>query len=468
MKTSFGLRPKIGLALIVALASVLAGAFDERAGLSASRLDDPSRLIAIEPWVEMDSAACEWTPPAAISRRDMVAARQQQATAAVRPSESARAAVAARKPVRMIHDPNALFSAVAVDAARNEVILQDENLFRVLVYDRTANTPANAQMTEPKRIIGGPQTHLELNSAVYVDPKTGEIYAVNNDMEDHVTVFGRDKRGDVPPTRKVHTPHGAFGIAVDEETQEMFLTIQHMNAVSIVPKTAEGEDPPTGVIQGDRTLIADPHGIAIDSNRDLLFVSNFGSTATPSSGGRVFYDRTGKQTYKNKPHWPKDPGQMVPGSGRNLPASITVYPKSARGDVAPIRVIQGPKTQLNWPAGMAVDPGRGELYVANDGGDSVLVFSVMAEGDAAPIRVLKGPRTQLKYPSGVFVDLVNDELWVANFGNHKATAYKRDASGDTAPVRVIRSAPENVPAPALANPHPVAFDTKRGEILAPN
>ena len=107
------------------------------------------------------------------------------------------------------------------------------------------------------------------------------------------------------PTWKVHTPHGAFGIAVDEETQEIFLTIQHMNAVSVVPKTVKKEDGPTGVIQGDRTLIADPHGIASDPKAGLVFVSNVGSTATPSSGGRVFYDRTRVQSYKNKPHWPK-------------------------------------------------------------------------------------------------------------------------------------------------------------------
>ena len=117
---------------------------------------------------------------------------------------------------------------------------------------------------------------------------------------------------------------------------------------------------------------------------------------------------------------------------------------------------------------MTVDSERGELYVANDMGDSVLVFSTSANGDAAPIRVLKGPKTLIKYPNGIALDLVNDELWVANFGNHMATVYKRDASGDTPPLRVIRSAPLGATTPTLANPHPIAYDTKREEILAPN
>ena len=133
-----------------------------------------------------------------------------------------------------------------------------------------------------------------------------------------------------------------------------------------------------------------------------------------------------------------------------------------------MQVIQGPKTQLNWPTALAIDPERGELYVANDSAHSVLVFKTDANGDAAPIRVLQGPKTLLKNPTGVYVDLKNDELWVANFGNHSATVYKRGASGDAPPLRVIRSGPLDAPAPMLSNPHTVAYDSKRQEILVAN
>ena len=130
-------------------------------------------------------------------------------------------------------------------------------------------------------------------------------------------------------------------------------------------------------------------------------------------------------------------------------------------------MISGPRTQLNWAEGLFVDEQRGELYVANDAGESVLVFSTDASGDAAPLRVLKGPHTLLAYPSSVFVDFKNDELWIANFGNHTATVYNRTAAGDVAPIREIRSAPTGTPAPALANAR-IAYDTKRDQILAPN
>jgi DNA-binding beta-propeller fold protein YncE len=245
----------------------------------------------------------------------------------------------------------------------------------------------------------------------------------------------------------------------------MFLTIEHSHAVVVFPKMASGEDNPRRYIQGDRTGLSDPHGIALDTKNDLIFVSNFGSNmsmrlseAGPNSRG----DGEGKE------NWPLDRDHAIPGSGRNLAPSITVFAKKASGDVAPVRVIRGPKTMLNWPAAMAIDSERGELYVANDQGDSVLVFSTTANGDAAPRRILKGPKTLLKYPNGIALDLVHDELWVANFGNHAATVYRRDASGDTAPLRVIRSGPYDASVPALGNPFSVAFDSRRREILVPN
>ena len=65
---------------------------------------------------------------------------------------------------------------------------------------------------------------------------------------------------------------------------------------------------------------------------------------------------------------------------------------------------------------MAVHPDRGELFVANDVGHSVVVFRTDANGDVAPIRVIGGPRSQIRNPTGVAVDTENNELWVANFG----------------------------------------------------
>src|SRR5262245_30449107 len=242
-----------------------------------------------------------------------------------------------------------------------------------------------------------------------------------------MTVLDRNAKGDASPIWKLHTPMGSFGMAVDEEREELLITAQHEQVVAAYPKTAREDDPPTWVLWGDKTLIADPHGIAIDTKEKVFFVANFGSTLSPRPA------RPGE----NPLLVAVARGNMVPGSGRFLPPSITVYNLTARGDTAPIRNITGPNTQLNWPAGLFVDSERSELYVANDGGASVLVFSTKADGNAAPIRVLKGPATKMVYPSSVFVDLKNDELWVADMGSHRAVVFRRSASGNTAPIREI-------------------------------
>jgi DNA-binding beta-propeller fold protein YncE len=255
-------------------------------------------------------------------------------------------------------------------------------------------------------------------------------------------------------------------MVLDEEHQEILLTVQHDSAVVTFAKATKTEDAPIRLLQGEHTLLADPHGIALDARNDLIFVVNHGSVHQVQPGKptleRTFAGGDGKA------NWPLGFGHAIPGSGKNLPPSITVYARGASGDAPPVRVIQGPKTQMNWPTGIAYDPRANEIYVANDMGDSILVFPASASGDTAPSRVMKGPKTLLKNPTGVFVDGAHGELWVANFGNHSASAYKLGADGDVAPLRVIRSAPPDKPTLSIGNPHPVAYDGKREQILVPN
>jgi DNA-binding beta-propeller fold protein YncE len=387
-----------------------------------------------------------------------VAYQQEQ----VARSTAAAAELATRKPVRMIRDSYSAYSAVAVDTAHNEVVLTDENLFNVLVYDRQARTSPNS-VTELKRLIGGLKTKIEFQCGLYIDPVNGDIYAVNNDTIDTLVIFSRKAVGDVPPDRELHTPHGTFGIAVDEDKKEMFLTVQHDSAIVVFNKMAKGIEAPIRVIQGDNTGLADPHGMALDTKNHLLYVTNHGSVhqVRPS-------DRPASKRSPRLPFWPLTRDDAVPGSGKMLPPSITVYPKDAKENAPALRTIQGPKTQMNWPTGIAVDPAANEIFVANDGGNSVLVFKATDNGDVAPVRVLKGPKSLISNPTGVYLDKTNNELWVANFGNHTATVYKPTAEGDTAPIRVIRSATPDKGVPGMGNPHPIAYDTKREQILVPN
>jgi DNA-binding beta-propeller fold protein YncE len=426
----------------------------------ASWVPGTPRLVSYDTLPPEDGDACAYEPVSetvpGLGNMPLRAALLQ-----LRVAQAETEDLSQRKPLRMIRDPYAAYSAVAVDNAHNEVVLTDENLFNLWIYDRTAKTPPNGA-AEPKRIIGGLNTKIEFQCGLYIDPANGDIYAVNNDTIDTLVVFSRKAVGDVAPDRELHTPHGTFGIAVDEVARELFLTVQHDNAVVVFDKAARGVEPPLRVVQGDHTGLADPHGMALDTKRSLLYVTNHGSThqvRPPAPGARRREEIAG---------WPLTRDDAVPGSGQILAPSITVYAKDAKGDTAPLRVIQGPKTQMDWPTGIAVDEDRGEIFVANDGGNSVLVFAATASGDVAPIRVLKGPRSLVSNPTGIYLDKANNELWVASFGNHTAAAYNPMASGDVAPIRIVRSAPPSQPVPGLGNPHPLAYDSKREQILVPN
>ena len=415
---------------------------------------------------------CAWEPASASN--NLIAAMETQASAsgqAARSSDGGSKTVdlSKRQPVRKIHDAFSAYSAVAVDPINNEVVLADENLFNILVYDRLTNTPPQARMSEPKRMIGGVKARMEFQCGLYIDPKNGDIYVVSNDDVDTLTVFSRTAKGNVPADRYIHTPRGTFGIAVDEMHQELMLTIQHDSAVVTFDKMAKGDDSPIRMLQGDRTLLADPHGMALDTTHDLIFVTNHGSVHSLKSVTAQESEAAGgtARRGKGKKNWPVGENFAIPGSGRNLPPSITVYSRTAAGDTAPLRVIRGPKTRLNWPTGLTYDPRTDELFVANDMGDEILVFSGAANGDVAPTRVIKGPQSRIKNPTGVFVDVKNGELWVSNFGNHTATVYKSTASGDAPPLRMIRSAPEDQATLIIGNSR-VAYDTKREEILVPN
>ena len=74
----------------------------------------------------------------------------------------------------------------------------------------------------------------------------------------------------------------------------------------------------------------------------------------------------------------------------------------------------------------------------------------------------------IKNPTGIAVDPQNNELWVTNFGSHSATVYPVDASGDPASKRVIRTGSVDAPSPMISNPHTIAYDTKRDELLVSN
>jgi hypothetical protein len=112
--------------------------------------------------------------------------------------------------------------------------------------------------------------------------------------------------------------------------------------------------------------------------------------------------------------------------------AILTFRGDANGNAAPIRKIMGGHTKLLNTEGLTLDPIHGEIFVPQ--GNRVLVFRQDADGDVSPIRILEGPSTQLN-TRRLTVDPINNVL-IASGGNG-LRIYDRTASGNAMPRGVI-------------------------------
>ena len=123
--------------------------------------------------------------------------------------------------------------------------------------------------------------------------------------------------------------------------------------------------------------------------------------------------------------------------------AILTFRGGADGEEAPIRVIQGPSTQLGGSSRLEVDPVNDEIIVP--GGDRILVYPREGKGDVSPIRVIQGPDTLLRGSGALSVDPVHN-LIVASIGNQRRRGegptgslliFNRTDSGNVKPRAVI-------------------------------
>jgi DNA-binding beta-propeller fold protein YncE len=384
--------------------------------------------------------------------------RQQHAIAVPTSSDSAGGDL---PPVRMVVDPYPSFNGVAVDSTNDLVLMSDTNRKSLLVYGRMSGSPTSKLAEAPIQQIIGPDTGVGFVAGVAMDPANRELFTVNNDVEDRMVVFDYDARGNVKPKRLLYVPHQSWGLALNKKRDEIAVSVQTPNMYVVFKRDARKFDAPLRSVRGPKTGMADPHGIYFDETHHEVVVANHGN----------FRPReliTSYTAYDARESRQEKSGTTLSETarGRFLGSSLTIFDGDAAGDVAPLRTITGPLTQLDWPMGVAVDEANNEIYVANNGDNSLLVFKRTANGNVQPDRVIRGAATGIKGPMGVA--LAKDEVWIANFGDHTALVFPRTAAGNVAPRRIVRNAPAGKETSGFGNPYAVAYDTKRGEILVPN
>jgi len=165
--------------------------------------------------------------------------------------------------------------------------------------------------------------------------------------------------------------------------------------------------------------------------------------------------------------------------------SVLVFPRTAKGNVPPIRTLGGPKTQIRNIYGMTVDSVHDRIVVANrvdlggrESSDGILVFNRTDSGDVAPRGVIAGPHTGIIKIRQVVVDEDRGMIFATiknNFENYDFAdarpspwnpdktgfigVWSIDDHGDVPPRGVIKG-----PATGLIWPAGVAINPRDHEV----
>src|ERR1035437_5819027 len=82
------------------------------------------------------------------------------------------------------------------------------------------------------------------------------------------------------------------------------------------------------------------------------------------------------------------------------------------------------------------DEARDEIYVTNPFAQSILTFRGDAKGEMEPIRIIQGSKTRLGKADTLEVDGVNNEIIVPQ--GSEILVFPLDGNGNVAPLRILR------------------------------
>jgi hypothetical protein len=254
-----------------------------------------------------------------------------------------------------------------------------------------------------------------------------------------------------------HLSRTTHGIAYDSTNDEIVAPNPLAAAIVIFRGGATGEEAPIRTIQGARSGLSRPETVAVDEKNNELFVG--------------------------------DPGDR----------RVLVYKRDADGDAKPLRTIQGPKTKLLQVVGISVDPNRDLLVVSTysrlpGGVTGLLIFGRTDEGDVAPRRVIAGPKTGITRLRQIGLDPETGKIFAAVINNEYLPPYDIDRprsgldanvelpspwntgtegfigvwddekdDGDVPPRSIIKGR-----STGIVHPAGVTFNARDGEVIAPD
>ncbi len=261
----------------------------------------------------------------------------------------------------------------------------------------------------PIRRIAGPRTGFSRDAVSFggvAVNREGQVFVALTSRGllplAEVRVFPRMADGDVEPIRWFTA--GGFrvgGMALGPDGR-VYLTGDD-NAVRVYAAGAAGVARPERTIQGSRTLLSEPTGIAVDGD-GFIYVANMRSNMVvvfaPGANGDVdpTHQFSGLLTELSSPAGlTLGFGRVWVTNPRGAAPRVTVYGTRHLTNTPPSAKIEGPNTLLMAPFGIVLDRG-GQVFVADVFRAAVLGYGPGAHGDVAPARRIEGPNTRLGQP----------------------------------------------------------------------
>ena len=239
---------------------------------------------------------------------------------------------------------------------------------------------------QPTRLIAGQRTKLSRTMHDIRYDAVHDEFVVTNPFAQAILTFRGQANGEEPPVRTIHGPNTQLRapdrVDIDPVHGEIFVADD--DAVLVYPRDASGDVAPIRVIRGPLTKLSRARSMAVDPVHDVIVVQS-----------TVDADRA---------------------------HSLLIFNRADNGNVAPRRIIRGPKTeivrftqiQIYAPKGWIVATMPGVSASLEPENSFVGVWSIEDDGDVPPRWKLGGPKSRLKKPRGVALDPVNKEVVVAD------------------------------------------------------
>jgi DNA-binding beta-propeller fold protein YncE len=339
--------------------------------------------------------------------------------------------------------PEAISGPIGVflDEANDTLYVANTAQNAILIYENASTLTPALGSAIATRVISGPKTGLAGPFGVVYDPASGRLYVVNR--ENSVAVFQANCAGAAALSGNIAPCQTLVGtatlldfpkaLALDTSKDILYISNSGTNSILVYPKASQSIDgnlAPTREIKPHSatteidSILQLPFGLAIDSAHDRLYVVNTGRT------------RPAIFIYENASSLS---GEATPD--RLLLDDIQIDdPVTGAAHVVT-------STKLSQPAGIFIDADHDKLYVVNsnntnNGPASVVMFSNISTRCAPgthlchlpPDQTLFGIPTGLTNPTGIAYDRSRDLIYIANTGANNIVTFS--LQGDLPPIQL--------------------------------